>query len=86
MKTNFSLNDLKDRQLEVLKLYLQGKSQKEMGADLNLTIHSIKQHNENLRKHFEVDTMHQVLVCIMKPVCDDLIQIIDETLDARKPK
>ncbi len=75
---------LKERQLEVLKLYLQGKSQKEMAENLNLTVHSIKQHSENLRRHFNADTMHQVLVCVLKPSCEQLIKQIDRELKERK--
>lgn len=59
-------SDLTDRELEVLRLMAAGKSNREIGADLFITVGTVKAHVNNILSKLDVSDRTQAVITALK--------------------
>jgi DNA-binding CsgD family transcriptional regulator len=71
--------DISKREQEIIDLILKGKSNKEIGALLYISVHTVKNHIYNIFKKLKVTTRYELMLFIKKfqkrqgiPVKDDM--------------
>ena len=67
------MKNLTDRELQVLSLAAQGKTNREIGDDLYISIHTVKANLENLYEKFEVHNRMSLIIKAIKLNMKDVI-------------
>ncbi len=71
--------DISKREQEIVELILNGKSNKEIGALLYISVHTVKNHIYNIFQKLKVNTRYELMLFITKFQKRQCIPVKDNT-------